>query len=89
MTIYEKELIAQVNERYKKLSNAQLIEKLIEIGVVDFSRCKVLAVRGYVEMLMRQGGKKCDAMWEASVKFACTYEYVRKCMYYYKDVNFS
>lgn len=31
--------------------------------------------------------QKMDAMWKASEKFACSYEYIRKCMYYYKDIN--
>lgn len=22
-------------------------------------------------------------------KFACSYEYIRKCMYYYKDINLA
>lgn len=88
MTRYEKELVRMVEQRFPDLSPAQLLPKLMEMGVVDSSRCKVLAVRRHVETLMRVGGKKTDAMWAAADYFACSYEYVRKCMYYYVDVNF-
>ena len=49
--------------------------------------CKVLKIREFVAALQKNGMKKIDAMWMASEQFACTYEYVRKCMYYYTDVN--
>ncbi len=87
MTIYEKELICQLEQNYPKLSTARLMQKLIDMGVIDFSRCKILAVRSHVEQLVKQGEKKIDAMWSAAEYFACSYEYVRKCMYYYQDVN--
>ena len=67
----------------------QIIEKLSEIGVLDYVLCKVLVVREFVAALQRNGVKKIDAMWIASEKFACTYEYIRKCMYYYTDVGLN
>lgn len=87
MTIYEKQLATLLTQKYPKLDAQQLLEKLIEIGVVDFTLCKVLAVREYVEEKMREGSKKIDAMWCASEQFGCTYEYIRKCVYYYTDVR--
>lgn len=87
MTSYEKELISQLEQHYPRLSTTRLLEKLMDMGVIDFSRCKILAVRSRVEQLIKQGYKKIDAMWEAASHFACSYEYVRKCMYYYQDVN--
>lgn len=87
MTVYEKELVKLIEKRFASLSPGQITAKLIEMGVVDFSRCKILAVREHVGALVRSGIRKTDAMWEASEKFACTYEYIRKCLYYYKDVN--
>lgn len=36
----------------------ELITKLIEIGVVDATRCKVLSVREYVNSLLQLGYKK-------------------------------
>ncbi len=89
MTVYEKYLSEVVASNFPSLSCGELLEKLIEIGVVDFTRCKVLAVRRFVDDCMRGGMKKIDAMWDAAEKFCCSYEYVRKCMYYYKDVNVS
>lgn len=87
MTIYEKKLSFQLLQRYPKITPEEMIAKLIEIGVIDATRCKVLSVREYVNSLLQQGYKKIDAMWKATEIFSCSYEYIRKCMYYYKDVN--
>lgn len=87
MTSYEKELIELVKLRFGDNSPAEITAKLIDMGVVDFSRCKILAVREYVGTAMKTGAKKTDAMWEASEHFSCSYEYIRKCMYYYTDIN--
>lgn len=87
MTRYEKELARMVAERYGKLPAGELVAELCRIGVVDHTLCKVLAVRRYVEELVRGGTGKVDAMWLAAEHFCATYEYVRKCMYYYTDVN--
>ncbi len=89
MTVYEKQLTRLVEEKYGNLPPVELICKLLEIGVVDYTRCKVLAVREFVRGKMREGFRKIDAMWEATEKFSCSYEYIRKCMYYYTDVNFT
>ncbi len=87
MTTYEKKLADLVEMRYADMSAKELICKLIEIGVVDYSRCKILAVRETVAKLIKNGMKKTDAMWTAAEQFACSYEYVRKCVYYYLDIN--
>ena len=73
--------------RYGTLTAGELAGKLFEIGVLDHTLCKVLAVREYVAARVAEGRKKIDAMWEASEHFCCTYEYIRKCVYYYTDVN--
>lgn len=87
MTRYQKELARLVAERYGDLPAAGLIERLCDIGVIDHTRCKVLAVRRVVEELVGEGSGKVDAMWIAAERFCVTYEYVRKCIYYYTDVN--
>ena len=89
MTIYQKELMHLLQEKFGQLSTQQLLEKLSEIGVLDYVLCKVLVVREFVAALQRNGVKKIDAMLIASEKFACTYEYIRKCMYYYTDVGLN
>lgn len=86
-TSYQKHLCEVVSQRFGTLSAQQLLDKLFEMGVVDFTRCKVLAVRQFVEEILKGGAKKVDAMWRAAEYFGCSYEYVRKCMYYYVDVN--
>ena len=80
-------MIGMIENRCEGLSPRELTEKLIRMGVVDFSRCKILAVREYVLDRIREGKGKVDVMWDAAERFACSYEYVRKCVYYYRDVN--
>lgn len=87
MTTYEKQLVEMVEQRCGELAPREVIQKLIQVGVVDYSRCKVLAVREYVDTRVKNGEKKIDAMWQAAERFVCTYEYIRKCVYYYTDVN--
>lgn len=89
MTIYVKELLDMIDQEYGRMDTKDLTKKLFEIGVVDHTMCKVLAVRKYVENEMKKGEKKIDAMWNASERFSCTYEYIRKCVYYYTDVNIA
>ena len=81
LTIYEKELIRILRTRCGELTTGQTVEKLTALGVIDSTLCKVLAVREHVRI------RKTDAMWLATERFACSYEYVRKCMYYYTDMN--
>jgi hypothetical protein len=87
MNKYVKTLLAMIDEHYGVLSTNELAGKLFEIGVIDHTRCKVLAVREYVYERVAAGWKKFDAMCDASEHFSCSYEYVRKCLYYYNDVN--
>ncbi len=87
MTIYERRLYDAIAELYPCLDPRGIFEKLVETGIIDFSRCKILVIREHVEAQMRKGVKKIDAMWETADTFACSYEYVRKCVYYYRDIN--
>ncbi len=87
ITRYERALQEQLLNRYPNLETEELLEKLIALGVVDFSLCKILSVRAWVQRRVSEGGKKIDAMWEAADHFCCSYEYVRKCIYYYTDLN--
>jgi hypothetical protein len=87
MTTYEKELARTLEERYGDIPAGRLFEKLCRMGVVDYTRCKTLVVRQYVDMLVKEGRTKTDAMWMAAEKFVCSYECVRKYVYYYTDIN--
>lgn len=87
LTKYDKEFIEYVKERYSDLDTPELIEKLLEIGVVDTVKLKILTVRTFVDKAVKNGTGKVDAMYMAAEKLCLTYEYVRKCMYYNTDVN--
>ena len=89
MTIYQRKLKQQIKELHPDVDSSQLLDLRFEMGVVDHTRCKVLAIRRWVEEAVRQGSRKVDTMYQAAEEFACSYEYVRKCMYYYKDVNLA
>lgn len=89
MTIYVRELIERLDKKYGKLNGVDMAQKLFDLGVVNHTLCKVLAVRDFVDQQVKEGEKKVDAMWIASEKFCCTYEYIRKCVYYYTDINFN
>lgn len=65
----------------------QAIELLMTAGILDHTLIKVICIREYVKKLTNEGQSKLSAMWKATEEFCCTYEYVRKCMYYYKDIN--
>jgi hypothetical protein len=87
LTRYETELVRLVAMRYPGLAPAALVEELCRAGVIDYSRCRVLAVRRWVEEAVKRGDGKVAAMWRAADHFCATFEYVRKCMYYHTDVN--
>lgn len=87
LTIYQREVARLVARRFKKLPPEDLVAELCRMGLIDHSICKVLAVRTWVAEATATGVKKLDAMWTASEKFCTSYEYIRKCIYYYKDIN--
>lgn len=88
LTVYDKQLIASLQRLFPEYADTgAMVEMLIKMGVVDPVRCKILVVRNFVFDLVKRGSGKVDAMYIAAEEFCCSYEYVRKCMYYYKYVN--
>lgn len=89
MNKYQSRVMEPVIARYGELPAGEMLEALLRSGVIDFGRCKVAAVREFVEAEVRRGEMKMEAMFEAAERFACSYDYVRKCIYYYKNVAFD
>jgi len=87
MNVYQKRLHEIVQSHCPHQNGTELVELFYRIGVIDTTLVKVLVIREYVQQLLKEGETKLNAMWRATEIFACTYEYVRKCMYYYKDIN--
>lgn len=87
MTIYLKELLDCLEKRHGAVSAREMTEALLGLGLIDHTLCKAMAVRERFYDLIGQGYRKIDAMWMTSEKFCCSYEYVRKCVYYYTDIN--
>ena len=88
MTTYEKEFLAIFSSKYAGADIEKTFELLVEMGLIEPTRCKVAVIRNFVNNQVENGVGKLDAMWSATEHFACTYEYVRRCMYYYRDMNF-
>lgn len=87
MTLYQKRLHELVRSRCPHPDGCDVVDMLFKVGVIDSTLVKVLVIREYVEELIQAGESKLNAMWRATEVFACTYEYVRKCVYYYRDIN--
>lgn len=88
LTRYQKELAAILARRYGRIGTAALVEELCRIGVIDHTRCKVLAIRRWVDdRVAIDGIGKIRAMHMAADHFASTFDYIRKCVYHYRDVN--
>ncbi|MCD8185524.1 MAG: hypothetical protein LUD68_03440 [Rikenellaceae bacterium] len=86
MNIYQKRL-HQLVQSLCPHDGPAVVDLLFRLGVIDSTLVKVLLIREHVRELMLAGESKLNAMWRATEIFACTYKYVRKCMYYYKDIN--
>ena len=87
LTLYQREVARIVARRFKKPPPEMLVAELCRMGLIDHTTCKVLAVRTWVAEATDSGVGKIDAMWMASEKFCTSYEYIRKCIYYYRDIN--
>lgn len=89
LTVYDKQLIGEVERMFPDHHAGEVVERLIRMGVVDTVRCKILDGEGVCERTRgpRNGQGRCHV--HGAEKFCCSYEYVRKCMYYYKEVNLA
>lgn len=86
MDKYSENLLDHIESKDFKTA-IKVFEWLLNIGVLDTQRIRILAVRSYVDKLYKSGEGKVDAMYLAAEEFGCSYEYIRKCMYYHKDIN--
>ena len=89
LTVYDKQLIGEVERMFPGHHAGEVVERLIRMGVVDTVRCKILVVREYVNERRGAAERQGRCHVHGCRKFCCSYEYVRKCMYYYKEVNLA
>lgn len=85
MTVYDKALLDMVSQRLSTLTATEATERLIELGLIDNNRCKAMIIRDFVDKLVADGESKVEAMYTAAEKFCCSYECIRKYIYYYKN----
>ena len=86
-TLYDKKIIDLMEQKFPGRDAGKITENLIRMGLVDSTKCKILMIREFVSKLVRNGSGKIDAMYTAAEEFCCSFEYVRKCIYYYKNIN--
>lgn len=85
LTAYDKMLIEKLCPPQSALTASQLMESLVTRNLLDQRRCRALLVQDFVDDLVKKGSTKIDAMYVAAEKFCCSYENVRKYIYYYKQ----
>lgn len=87
LRIYDKDFIRQFSSLYDGLPVDEVLNKLQEMGLLNPVAVSATIIREHVATLLSSGEKKTDAMWMATEHFGCSYEYVRKCVYFYPDAN--
>lgn len=87
MTCYERRLARHLGLRLGTTDSARVVEYLARRGLLDYRACKIFTVREFLQKLIRGGVSTTEALWQASERFACTYEYARRCLYDYRDMN--
>lgn len=83
LNIAEKELLKH-SETFG--SPGEMLEWLLDKGIVDFKRCRTWAVRRFYFDLVKKGEKKMDAITATSIKFCIAEETVQKAIYYCRDL---
>lgn len=76
-----------LKETYHDFTTEEVIDKLIENQLVDCTRVQMACMRKRVMELVEKGNKKIDSMYRVADDFCCSYENVRKAVYYYTDVK--
>ncbi len=85
MTVYDKMLIEKLCPEEEEMTPQALMESLLKRNLLDQKRCRALLVRDFVDESVRKGSTKIDAMYEAADRFCCSYDSIRKYVYYYKQ----
>ena len=89
LTLYDRKVIDFMDRQFPGKEAGKFTEQLIRMGLVDNTKCKILMIREYVSEMVRKGSGKIDAMYSAAEEFCCSFDYVRKCIYYYKNINLN
>ncbi len=86
ITSIEKKFVEIYREKHPELDE-KTIFALINSRVVDFRFCKIALIRHLVEDCFKRGCGKREAMRLVAEDMACSYKYIEKIMYYFRDVN--
>ncbi|MDY3978996.1 MAG: hypothetical protein SOZ00_03150 [Tidjanibacter sp.] len=81
-TIYDRALDLAVEERCAGMTPAEMISTLREMNLLDPTRCKAFLAKEMVTALTDGGMTKIEAMYTAAEHFCCSYECIRKYVYY-------
>lgn len=86
MTSLEKRFIEVFKNKHPQCDE-NTVKLLLESNFIDFRTMKIALTRHYVEECVKRGCGKREAMMLVANDLATSYEYVKKAMYYYNDVN--
>ncbi|MCL1943575.1 MAG: hypothetical protein FWF54_08550 [Candidatus Azobacteroides sp.] len=86
ITSIEKKFVEIYRQKHPE-SEEKTIFALMENNLIDFRTCKIALIRYFVHDCVKRGCGKREAMRLIADDMACSYEYVRKVMYYYNDIN--
>ncbi len=64
----------------------QLIEWLLEKGVIDHKMCRVVVVKNHYRRLLKNGYKPMDAITVTADRFCISESTVQQAVYYFKDI---
>jgi len=81
-TIYDRALRRTIACRTAGLTPSEVIETLQSLNLLSPARCKAFLAKERVAELMAEGMTKIDAMFQTAEEFCCSYECIRKYIYY-------
>ena len=81
-TVYDRVLDCLIAERCKGMTLPAVIAAMRSMHLLDPIRCKAFLAKELVAEMVAAGMPKVDAMYVASDRLCCSYESVRKYVYY-------
>lgn len=81
MTRHEKLLAEVLLREISGLKPQEIVQKLLETGLVNHRICEQMAIRSEVDRQQRLGMARCEALLAAADRFDCSYEKARAAFY--------
>ena len=82
---HRERLIGELRRGLRGLTAQQLLDRLLDEGMLDLRRVEEAAIRREVTRRIACGEAKCYAMGETAYDYCCSYEKVRGIIYRQKE----